>query len=111
VEPASGAGELLAGTGAEYVVLDLQRGALTEADLRGVTAAIVAAGAVPLVRTRGAQFADVGRPLNLSAHGCSCRTCAAPTTSARSSPPAGTRRLGRGRSDVCPEALPSPRRR
>jgi 4-hydroxy-2-oxoheptanedioate aldolase len=62
-------GELLAGTGADYVVLDLQHGALSEADLPGVTAAIVAAGSVPLVRTRSAQFADVGRPLDLGAHG------------------------------------------
>jgi 4-hydroxy-2-oxoheptanedioate aldolase len=61
--------ELLARSGAEYVVFDLQHGALDEADLPGVTAAVVAAGAVPLVRTRSAQFADIGRPLDLGAHG------------------------------------------
>jgi 4-hydroxy-2-oxoheptanedioate aldolase len=62
-------GELLARTGPDYVVLDLQHGALTEVDLPGATAAITAAGAVPLVRTRSAQFADIGRPLDLGAHG------------------------------------------
>jgi 4-hydroxy-2-oxoheptanedioate aldolase len=34
-----------------------------------VTAAVAAAGAVPLVRTRSAHFADVGRPLDLGARG------------------------------------------
>jgi 4-hydroxy-2-oxoheptanedioate aldolase len=67
--PGAVTGELLAGTGADYVVLDLQHGALAEADLPGVTAAVSAAGAVPLVRTRSAQFADVGRPLDLGARG------------------------------------------
>ena len=67
--PGAVTGELLAGTGAEYVVLDLQHGALSEAELPGVTAAISAAGAVPLVRTRSAQFADIGRPLDLGARG------------------------------------------
>jgi 4-hydroxy-2-oxoheptanedioate aldolase len=61
--------ELLARSGADYVVFDLQHGALDEADLPGVTAAVVAAGAVPLVRTRSAHVADIGRPLDLGAHG------------------------------------------
>ena len=61
--------ELLARTGPDYVVLDLQHGARAEADLPGVTATIAAAGVVPLVRTRSAQFADVGRPLDLGAQG------------------------------------------
>jgi 4-hydroxy-2-oxoheptanedioate aldolase len=67
--PGAVSAELLAGTGPDYVVFDLQHGALAEADLPGVTAAVVATGAVPLVRTRSAQFADVGRPLDLGAHG------------------------------------------
>jgi 4-hydroxy-2-oxoheptanedioate aldolase len=67
--PGAVTAELLARTGPDYVVLDLQHGALTEADLPGVTAAITAAGVVPLVRTRSAQFADIGRPLDLGAHG------------------------------------------
>ena len=61
--------ELLAGTGADYVVLDLQHGGLAESDLPGVAAAVVAAGSVPLVRTRSPHPADVGRPLDLGAHG------------------------------------------
>jgi 4-hydroxy-2-oxoheptanedioate aldolase len=67
--PGAVTGELLARTGADYVVLDLQHGALGEAELPGATAAVAAAGAVPLVRTRSAHFADVGRPLDLGAHG------------------------------------------
>ena len=61
--------ELLARTGPDYVVLDLQHGAIGEADLPGVTATIAATGVVPLVRTRSAQFADIGRPLDLGAQG------------------------------------------
>jgi 4-hydroxy-2-oxoheptanedioate aldolase len=67
--PGAVTAELLARTGPDYVVLDLQHGGLGEADLPGVTAAVAAAGAVPLVRTRSAHFADIGRPLDLGAHG------------------------------------------
>lgn len=67
--PGAVTAELLAGTGADFVVLDLQHGALAEAELPGVTAAVALAGAVPLVRTRSAHFTDVGRPLDLGAHG------------------------------------------
>src|SRR5687767_6617717 len=67
--PGPVAGEILGRTGADYVVVDLQHGALPEADLPGVAAAITAAGAVPLVRTRSPGFADVGRPLDLGACG------------------------------------------
>ena len=62
-------GEILGRTGADYVVVDLQHGALSEAQLPGVAAAITAAGSVPLVRTRSPLFADVGRPLDLGACG------------------------------------------
>jgi 4-hydroxy-2-oxoheptanedioate aldolase len=67
--PGAVAGELLAGTGADYVVVDLQHGATGEAELPGVAATITGAGAVPLVRTRSPAFADVGRPLDLGARG------------------------------------------
>lgn len=67
--PGAVTAELLARTGPDYVVLDLQHGAIGEADLPGVTATIAATGVVPLVRTRSAQFADIGRPLDLGAHG------------------------------------------
>lgn len=62
-------GEVLARTGADFVIVDLQHGAMAETDLPGVNAAITAAGSVPLVRTRSPSFADVGRPLDLGAHG------------------------------------------
>ncbi len=62
-------GEVLARTGADFVVVDLQHGAGAEAELPGVAAAVTAAGAVPLVRTRSPAFADVGRPLDLGARG------------------------------------------
>ena len=67
--PGAVTGEVLARTGADFVVVDLQHGAATENDLPGVGAAITAAGSVPLVRTRSPSFADVGRPLDLGACG------------------------------------------
>ena len=67
--PGAVTGEVLALTGADFVVVDLQHGATAEADLPGVAAAITAAGSVPLVRTRSPSFADVGRPLDLGAVG------------------------------------------
>ena len=67
--PGAVTSEILARTGADFVVVDLQHGAVTEADLPGVAAAITAAGSVPLVRTRSPSFADVGRPLDLGACG------------------------------------------
>lgn len=67
--PGAVTGEVLAATGADYVFLDLQHGSLGEAELPGVTAAIRAAGSVPLVRTRSPHVADIGRPLDLGADG------------------------------------------
>lgn len=67
--PGAVTAEVLARTGADFVVLDLQHGAIGEAELPGLTAAIRAAGSVPLVRTRSPHFADIGRPLDLGAHG------------------------------------------
>lgn len=67
--PGAVTGEFLARTGADFVVVDLQHGAVTESELPGVAAAISAAGSVPLVRTRSPLFADIGRPLDLGACG------------------------------------------
>jgi 4-hydroxy-2-oxoheptanedioate aldolase len=67
--PGAVTAEVLARGGADYVVVDLQHGAATEADLPALAAAVTAAGAVPLVRTRSPSFADVGRPLDLGARG------------------------------------------
>ncbi|WP_436689514.1 hypothetical protein [Geodermatophilus sp. CPCC 205506] len=69
VLPGAVTGEVLARTGADFVVVDLQHGARTEAELPGVAAAVTAAGSVPLVRARSPHFADVGRPLDLGARG------------------------------------------
>jgi 4-hydroxy-2-oxoheptanedioate aldolase len=67
--PGAVTGEVLARTGADFVVVDLQHGAMAEADLPAAAAAITAAGSVPLVRTRSPSFPDVGRPLDLGARG------------------------------------------
>ncbi|NYJ07236.1 HpcH/HpaI aldolase family protein [Petropleomorpha daqingensis] len=67
--PGAVTGEVLARTGVDFVVVDLQHGAVAEAELPGVAAAIGSADAVPLVRTRSPFFADVGRPLDLGARG------------------------------------------
>jgi 4-hydroxy-2-oxoheptanedioate aldolase len=67
--PGAVTGEVLARTGPDYVVVDLQHGATTEAELPGVAAAIATAGSVPLVRTRSPAFADIGRPLDMGARG------------------------------------------
>lgn len=67
--PGAVTGEHLARSGADFVVLDLQHGAAVEADLPGMTAAVAAAGSVPLVRARSPLFPDLGRPLDLGAHG------------------------------------------
>ncbi|SNS15150.1 4-hydroxy-2-oxoheptanedioate aldolase [Geodermatophilus pulveris] len=67
--PGAVTGEVVAGTGADFVVVDLQHGAAAEADLPGIAAAVTAAGSVPLVRTRSPLFPDVGRPLDLGARG------------------------------------------
>jgi 4-hydroxy-2-oxoheptanedioate aldolase len=98
--PGAVTGELLARTGADYVVVDLQHGAGTEADLPGIAAAITAAGSLPLVRTRSPSFADVGRPLDLGARGVivpSVRDAghAREVVAATRYAPAGTRSIGR----------------
>lgn len=67
--PGAVTAEVLARTGADYVVIDLQHGAAAEVELPGIAAAVTAAGSVPLVRTRSPLFPDVGRPLDLGACG------------------------------------------
>src|ERR1700756_5517644 len=60
---------LLAAAGLDYVVIDLQHGEATEADLPGLTSAIRRAGAVPIARVRHAHTADIGRALDLGCEG------------------------------------------
>lgn len=67
--PGAATAEIVARTGADFVVVDLQHGAMAEAELPGVCSAISAAGSVPLVRTRSPFFPDIGRPLDLGARG------------------------------------------
>jgi 4-hydroxy-2-oxoheptanedioate aldolase len=98
--PGAVTGEVLARTGADFVVVDLQHGATAEAELPAVTAAITAAGSVPLVRTRSPSFADVGRPLDLGARGVIVPNVrdadhAREVVSATRYAPAGRRSIGR----------------
>ena len=60
---------LLAVTGVDYVVVDLQHGGAVEADLPAMTGAIRLAGAVPVARVRHAHTADIGRALDLGCEG------------------------------------------
>jgi 4-hydroxy-2-oxoheptanedioate aldolase len=60
---------LLAATGLDYVVVDLQHGGATEHDLPGLTSAIRLAGATPIGRVRHAHPADIGRALDLGCEG------------------------------------------
>lgn len=58
---------LAAASGVDYVVCDLQHGSATEDALPALAGAIVAGGAVPVVRTRSAAEPDIGRALDLGA--------------------------------------------
>jgi len=60
---------LLAATGVDYVVIDLQHGGATEHDLPALTTAIALAGATPIGRVRHAHPADIGRALDLGCAG------------------------------------------
>src|ERR1700748_118668 len=60
---------LLAAAGFDYVVIDLQHGGATEADLPAMTNAIRLAGSTPLGRVRHAHPADIGRALDLGCQG------------------------------------------
>ena len=60
---------LLATAGLDFVVIDLQHGGATEADLPALTSAIRLAGATPVARVRHAHTADIGRALDLGCEG------------------------------------------
>jgi 4-hydroxy-2-oxoheptanedioate aldolase len=60
---------LLAAAGLDYVVIDLQHGGASEADLPAMTSAIRLAGAMPVARVRHAHTADIGRALDLGCEG------------------------------------------
>src|SRR6266496_5999113 len=60
---------IAATSGLDYVVADLQHGQAGETDLPGICAAVATQGVVPLARVRSSTVADVGRALDLGAHG------------------------------------------
>jgi 4-hydroxy-2-oxoheptanedioate aldolase len=69
VVPSALSVRLLAAAGLDYVVIDLQHGGATEADLPAMTSAIRLAGATPIARVRHAHTADIGRALDLGCEG------------------------------------------
>ena len=90
---------LLAAAGLDYVVIDLQHGGATEADLPGMTGAIRLAGATPIARVRHAHTADIGRALDLGCEGVivpniDSAAQARQAASAVRYPPAGYRSAG-----------------
>jgi 4-hydroxy-2-oxoheptanedioate aldolase len=90
---------LLAATGLDYVVIDLQHGGATETDLPGMTSAIRLAGATPIARVRHAHTADIGRALDLGCEGVivpniDSAAQARQAASAVRYPPAGHRSAG-----------------
>ena len=90
---------LLAAAGLDYVVIDLQHGGATEADLPALTSAIRLAGAAPVGRVRHAHTADIGRALDLGCEGVivpniDSAVQARQAASAVRYPPAGHRSAG-----------------
>jgi 4-hydroxy-2-oxoheptanedioate aldolase len=67
--PSAVVARAMAGPGLDYVCVDLQHGAATEASLPELTSAIALAGAAPLGRVRHAHPADIGRALDLGCAG------------------------------------------
>ena len=89
----------LAAAGLDYVVIDLQHGGATEADLPAMTSAIRLAGAAPVARVRHAHTADIGRALDLGCEGVivpnvDSAAQARQVASAVRYPPAGHRSAG-----------------
>ena len=90
---------LLAAAGLDYVVIDLQHGGATEADLPAMTSAIRLAGATPIARVRHGNTADIGRALDLGCEGVivpniDSAAQARQAASAVRYPPAGHRSMG-----------------
>ncbi len=90
---------VLAASGVDYVVIDLQHGTATEHDLPSLTYGIRMAGATPLARVRHAHQADISRALDLGCDGVivpnvdSAEEAAAVTGACRY-PPEGYRSAG-----------------
>ncbi|MEU9888198.1 aldolase/citrate lyase family protein [Sphaerisporangium sp. NPDC051011] len=68
--PSTAAASLIARAGGiDYFVTDLQHGSAGEADLPGICAAVSSQGVTPLARVRSSTVGDIGRALDLGAHG------------------------------------------
>jgi 4-hydroxy-2-oxoheptanedioate aldolase len=67
--PSAVSARALAGSGVDYVCVDLQHGGGGEPHLPELTSAIRAGGAAPLGRVRHAHPADIGRALDLGCDG------------------------------------------
>jgi 4-hydroxy-2-oxoheptanedioate aldolase len=67
--PSAVSARALAGSGVDYVCIDLQHGGATESHLPELTSAIRLGGAAPLGRVRHAHPADIGRALDLGCDG------------------------------------------
>lgn len=96
---------VIASAGYDYVVVDLQHGSVSEPEIAAMCAVIASFGAMPLVRTRGRSFADVGRPADLGAQGLivpnvSGHDEASTILGYCTYPPAGQRSVGRLLGDV-----------
>lgn len=61
--------ELAGNAGYDWLILDLEHGASTEADLLGLLHAVETTPAAPLVRPQSAERLRIGRALDLGAHG------------------------------------------
>lgn len=102
---AQAAAELLGSSGVDYVVVDLQHGYATERDLPALFAAIEARGAAPLVRLGSHERREIGRVLDLGAHGIIVPEVhdavqARAVVAATSLPPRGNRGFGPMRAAV-----------
>jgi 2-dehydro-3-deoxyglucarate aldolase/4-hydroxy-2-oxoheptanedioate aldolase len=61
--------ERCATAGYDWLLIDLEHGASTEADLLGLTHAVEAGGSVPLVRPQSGERIRIGRALDMGARG------------------------------------------
>jgi len=61
--------ELCAIAGYDWLLIDLEHGASTEADLLGLVHAVEAGGSVPLVRPQSGERIRIGRALDMGARG------------------------------------------
>src|SRR4051812_6612437 len=64
-----GSAELCAAAGYDWLIIDLEHGAGTEADLLGMIHAVEAGGSVPLVRPQSGERIRIGRALDMGARG------------------------------------------